>query len=131
VSESSPAPVSIPLQQETIDRLQAAAAMLKLSVGAALSGSVEQVATALIKGWRPTQLPPAGPVYLAFRPSSEMREEVASAAKAAGIKPVDVNRLTVWAALYKMEGNKQVLWPFRFTRKELNSIVQLYADPAI
>lgn len=119
--------IAIPLEQGTLNRLQASAQILRLSASAVIACAAEELANAISRGWRPKLVPPAGPAYLAFHAPAELRAMIEAAALTSGIKKAELNRLSVWAALYKMEGRKQVLWPFTFTKKQLNEVVRLYS----
>lgn len=122
-----PAPLSIPLKQELLDRIQSAAQVLNLSASAGVACAAEGVVNALAVGWRPKGVPPSGPTFLAVRLPSETRKKIEETSTSSGIKLAELSRISVWAALYKMEGREQVLWPFRFTKKELNEVVRMYS----
>ena len=123
----SVAPLSIPLKKELLDRTQTAAKALNLSASGAVACAIESVADGLSAGWRPTNFPQSGPSFFAVRLPQETKRKIEAASSSTGIKLAEISRISVWAALYKMEGKEQVLWPFRFTKKELIEVVRLYS----
>ena len=122
------APLSIPLKQEILDRLQTAAHVLNLSASAAVASAAEGVASALSSAWCPKRIPATGPTFLAVRLPENLRQKLEEASATSGLKLAELSRISVWAALYKMEDRKQVLWPFQFTKKELNEVVRMYSE---
>ena len=122
------APLSIPLKQEILDRLQTAAQVLNLSASVSVACAADGVANALSSAWRPKRLPASGPTFLAVRLPENLKPKLEEASATAGLKLAELSRISVWAALYKMEGRKQVLWPFQFTKKELNDVVRMYSE---
>jgi len=111
-----------------LDRIQAAAHALNLSTSAATVCAAEGVADAISNGWIPKRVPSSGPIFLAVHVPVDLRGKIDEAATSAGIKRAELSRIAVWAALSKMEGREQVLWPFRFTKKDLNEVVRKYSE---
>lgn len=126
VEKKSPPPLSIPLPQEILDRIQVSARTLNLSASAATACALECVVDKLSAGWRPENLPPTGTTFLAVRLNVDLKAKLDAVALSAGIKLSEICRVAVWSALYKMEGCEQVLWPFRLRETELVKVVRMY-----
>lgn len=130
VATTRPSPLTARISPETLGRLQAETARLDVSVNACVLHAGRQLAALLESGWRPRgrQCGPSTAQIL-LRISPEERRTLEVACTNAGVELADFIRLAATAALQKVEGQKQILWPPDFSKAAFNAAMRDLSAP--